>query len=160
MPITRTLDRDMVKTNGEPSPTTTVYPAKEALTRVLHVDDDDDFLVISKRLLERQGSFQVESVLSVKEALQKIMQKPYDAIISDYQMFGRSGLDFLKELRDGGNDVPFFLFTGERREEIAIEALNLGADRHFSKNGNYEALFVELAYAIREAMKAKRAKKC
>ena len=150
----------MVKIDDEPSPTTTVYPAREAVIHVLHVDDDDDFLIISKRFLERQGSFQVESVLSVKEALQKIMQKPYDAIISDYQMFGRSGLDFLKELRDGGNDVPFFLFTGERREEIAIEALNHGADRYFNKNGDSEVLFVELAYAIKEAVKAKRAKKC
>jgi len=149
----------MVKIDDEPSPTTTVYPAREAVIHVLHVDDDD-FLIISKRFLERQGSFQVESVLSVKEALQKIMQKPYDAIISDYQMFGRSGLDFLKELRDGGNDVPFFLFTGERREEIAIEALNHGADRYFNKNRDSEVLFVELAYAIREAVKAKRAKKC
>jgi DNA-binding response OmpR family regulator len=153
------LDHDMIKTDAEPSPTTTVYPAREAVIHVLHVDDDDDFLIISKRFLERQGSFQVETVLSVKEALQKIMKKPYDAIISDYPMFGKSGLDFLKELRDGENDVPFFLFTGERREEIAIEALNHGSDRYFSKNGDSEVLFVELAYAIRETVKAKRAKK-
>ena len=150
----------MVKTTAKPSPKTNADSAKETMMHVLHVDDDDDFLIISKRLLERQGSFQVESVLSVKEALQKIRQKPYDAIISDYQLFGRSGLDFLKELRDRGNDVPFFLFTGERREELASEALNLGADRHFNKNANYEVVYVELASAIKEAVKAKHAKKC
>jgi len=160
LPLNRTLDRDMVKTVAKPSPKTNADPAKETLMRVLHVDDDDDFLIISKRLLERQGSFQVESVLSVKEALQKIRQKPYEVIISDYQMFGRSGLDFLKELRDAGNDVPFFLFTGERGEEIAGEALNLGVDRYFNKNGNFEVVYVELASAIKEAVKAKRAQNC
>jgi len=148
----------MVKTAAKPLPTTNANPAKETLMHVLHVDDDDDFLIISKRLLERQGSFQIDVASSVKEALQKLGQKPYDAIISDYQMFGRTGLDFLKELRNEGNDVPFFLFTGERKEEIAGEALNFGVDRCFSKNGNYEVVYVELAYAIKEAVKAKRAK--
>jgi len=148
----------MVKTSAKPSPTTDSDPAKETMIRVLHVDDDDNFLIISKRFLERQGSFQVESVLSVKEALQKLRQKSYDVIISDYQLFGKTGLEFLRELRDEGNDVPFFLFTGERREEIAGEALNFGADRCFNKNGNF-VVYVELACAIEEAVKAKRAKK-
>ena len=150
----------MVKIDAKQLPTTNVDPAKETLMHILHVDDDDDFLIISKRFLERQGSFQIEAALSVKEALQKLGQKSYDVIISDYQMFGRTGLDFLKELRNRGNDVPFFLFTGERREEIAVEALNFGADRCFNKNGNYEVMYVELAYAIKEAVKAKRAKNC
>ena len=150
----------MVKTVAKPSPKTNSDPAKETLIRVLHVDDDDDFLIISKRLLERQGQFQVESVLSVKEALQKLRQTSYDVIISDYQMFGKTGLEFLKELRDAGNDAPFFLFTGERREKIAGEALNFGAARCFNKNGNFEVVYVELASAIKEAVKAKRAKKC
>ena len=47
-------------------------------------------------------------------------------IVSDYQMPTRSGLDLLKELRNRGNDIPFILFTGKGREEVAIEALNLG----------------------------------
>ena len=55
-------------------------------------------------------------------------------IVSDYQMLEMNGLD-LKELRAGENDAPFILFTGECREEIAMEALNFGADRYFNKNG-------------------------
>jgi len=147
----------MVKTVAKPSPKTNSDPAKETLIRVLHVDDDDDFLIISKRLLERQGQFQVESVLSVKEALQKLRQKQYDVIVSDYQMPETDGLNFLKELRDGGNDIPFFLFTGKGREEIAIEALNLGADRYFNKSGKPQTVYGELAHSLITAVKAKRA---
>ena len=44
---------------------------------VLHVDDDEDFLIISKRHLEQQGSFQIENALSVKKALEKIEQDKY-----------------------------------------------------------------------------------
>ena len=62
----------MVESTAEQFPKTALGLTKDALIRVLHVDDDDDFLKISKRFLERQGSFQIETVSSVKEALQKI----------------------------------------------------------------------------------------
>ncbi len=91
------------------------------------MDDEASFVKAAKQILETQGSFQVGTVLSVKEALKKIKNREYDVIVSDYQMSERNGLDFLKELRDGGNDVPFILFTGKGREEVVIKALNLGA---------------------------------
>jgi len=138
----------MIKTDSE--------PAKETMVQVLHVDDDEDFLVISKRLLEKQGSFHVESADSAEEALQKLEQKPYDAIVSDYQMFSKNGLELFTEIRNKENDVPFFLVTGEKREEIVNEAFNLGVDRCFSKDRNFEALFAELASEIKEAVKTKR----
>jgi DNA-binding NtrC family response regulator len=122
---------------------------------VLHVDDDEDFLVISKRLLEKQGSLQVESADSVKQALEKIRQKLYDAIVSDYKMFDKTGLELFTEIRDNEIDVPFFLVTGEKREEIVNEALNLGVSMCFNKDGNLEELFMELASGIKEAVKAK-----
>jgi two-component system chemotaxis response regulator CheY len=138
----------MIKTDSK--------PVKEMLVHVLHVDDDEDFRVISKRLLEKQGSFQVEGADSVEQALQKVRQKPYDAIVSDYKMFGKTGLELFTEIRGNGNDAPFFLVTGEKREEIVKEALNLGVDRCFSKDRAFEVLFVELASGIKEAVKSKR----
>ena len=115
----------MIEAVTKSSPKTGTEPAKEAVVRVLHVDDDDDFLVISKRLLERQGSLKVESATSVKTALQKLRQKSFDAIVSDYQMFGKTGLEFFSEIRADENDAPFFLLTGEQREEIARYEANL-----------------------------------
>jgi CheY-like chemotaxis protein len=128
-------------------------PAKKALVHVLHVDDDDDFLVISKRLLERQGSFQVESANSAKQALQKLKQKQYDAIVSDYKMFGKTGLELFSELRDSGNNAPFFLVTGEKRDEVFNECLKIGVNGCFSKDKKFEVLYVEVASAIKEAVK-------
>jgi DNA-binding response OmpR family regulator len=147
----------MVESTTEQLPKTALGLTKDTLIRVLHVDGDDDFLIISKRFLERQGSFQIETASSVKEALQKIKQKKYDVIISDYQMPEMNGLDLLKELRAGENNVPFILLTGEGREEIAMEALNFGADRYFNKNGNPAILYRELVHILRKAVKAKRA---
>ena len=108
---------------------------------------------MAKRLLGQQGSFQVECVSSVKQALKKLEQESYDAIICDYRLFGRSGLEFYTELRDRGNSFPFFLLTGEPGNEIADVAFNLGIDRCFSKNENFDLVFMELASAIKEALK-------
>jgi len=149
----------MLESSAEQLQKTPVSLTPKTLIRVLHVDDDADFLKSSKRILEMQDSFQIKTVLSVNEALQKIRQKPYDVIVSDYQMPETNGLNFLKELRDRGNNVPFILFTGKGREEIAIEALNLGADRYFNKHGKPKTVYGELAHSIVTAVKAKRAEK-
>lgn len=78
-------------------------------------------------------------------------KEDYDAIVSDYQMPGKDGLDFLRELRQGGNSVPFVIFTGKGKEEVAIKALNLGADHYLNKNGDPETVYAELAHAVRRA---------
>jgi CheY-like chemotaxis protein len=154
----RTLDHNMTETSSHQPSKTVLHPKQEQKILVMHVDDNEDFLIISKRHLEQRGSFQIETVSSVNEAKQKITQKHYDAIICDYKMTEKTGLDFLKELRDEGNDVPFIIFTGEGREEVAIEALNFGADRYFNKNETPEVVYAELVHSLIKSVKAKRAK--
>jgi DNA-binding response OmpR family regulator len=90
------------------------------------VDDEAGFLVVAKQCVEDQSQFQVDTALSVEEAFEKLKRSEYDAIISYYQMDGKNGLEFLRELRQQGNDTMFILFTCKGKEEIAIEALNSG----------------------------------
>jgi len=128
----------------------------EAPIRVLHVDDELEYLRTTKLILEMDGDFQVESVSSAEEALEKLKEKKYDVIVSDYVMGGKDGLQFLKELREGGNRIPFIIFTGKGREIVAIRALNLGADFYVNKIGKPEAVYGELANAIRKLVNNKR----
>ena len=72
-------------------------------------------------------------------------------------MPGKNGLEFLKELRDSGNDIPFVIFTGKGREEVAIQALNLGADQYLNKGGTPETVYGELAHSIRKIVGSDRA---
>ena len=46
--------------------------------RVLHVDDEADFLKVSKQRLDKDGVFQIETALSVKEAMNKLEKKTFD----------------------------------------------------------------------------------
>lgn len=131
---------------------------KRELLRVLHVDDDPVFLKVAKQCLEIEGRFQVDTALSVEKAEEKMKKEMYDAVVSDYVMPGKDGSDFLKELRDAGNDTPFIMFTGKGKEEIAIRALNLGADGYFSKIGSPETVYGELAHSICQIVESKKAK--
>jgi PAS domain S-box-containing protein len=126
---------------------------------VLHVDDEASFLNAARQILEMQGAFQVDAASSVEEAIIKMKEKEYDAIICDYIMPRKDGLQFLKGLRDSGNHIPFIIFTGKGREDVAIEALNLGADRYLSKIGGPETVYGELSHSLRETVSRRRAEK-
>ena len=126
-------------------------PNNNGAIRVLHVDDDENNLTISKQILLLEGNFQIDQVLNVDEAFKKLEQQTYDVIVSDYEMPGKNGLEFLKELRDRKSGIPFVLFTGKGREEIVVKALNLGADGYINKNGSPETVYCELADAISKA---------
>jgi PAS domain S-box-containing protein len=125
--------------------------------RVLHVDDESGFLKVAKQCLETEDQMQVDTASSVEEAMEKMKNRVYDVIVSDYQMPAKDGLEFLKELRHRGDTIPFIMFTGKGREEVAINALNLGADQYLNKTGNPETVYGELAHAIRQAADRKSA---
>ena len=126
--------------------------------RVLHVDDEPADLEITRILLKRDGGkeFEITSVISAEEGLEKLAKEQFDAIIADYRMPKMDGLEFLEEVRRTVDGVPFVLFSGKAEPEILKEALKKGADRCIMKNGNPATQCNELARAIRKLVKAKR----
>jgi len=81
----------------------------------------------------------------------------FDVIVCDYRIHEKDGLQFLEELRNKGNTIPFIMFTGRSREEVAIKALNLGADQYFTKYGDPETVYGELAHGICKTVERERA---
>ncbi|NLV26143.1 MAG: PAS domain S-box protein [Methanomicrobiales archaeon] len=126
---------------------------------LLYVDDEQDLLIVGKIFLERTGGFTVETMTSAKEALNSPFIQSYDAIVSDYQMPGMNGIEFLKVIREKHGDIPFILFTGRGREEIVIEAINNGADFYLQKGGEPKSQFAELSHKIKQAVRSRRAEK-
>ena len=132
---------------------------KKSVIRVLHVDDDSSIREISKLILMEMGSFDIDNACCVDEAFKKLSTEQYDVVISDYEMPQKDGLQFLKELREQQNDIPFVLFTGKGREDVAVKALNLGADSYINKQGSPETVYCELAHAINNIAEQKKSKK-
>lgn len=115
----------------------------------MHVDDDPVLQEIMKLMLQDlEGSIEIDNASSVDEGLAKLAAKTYDLVVSDYDMPMKNGLDFLQQIRQNKNLTPFILFTGKGREEVAIRALNLGADGYYNKQGTPETVYGELAHGI------------
>jgi PAS domain S-box-containing protein len=132
-------------------------PYAKGRLRILHVDDDPSFLEVSKEILTEEGNFEVDDALSVDDALKKLVGQAYDMVVSDYEMPQKNGLDFLRELREQKNTMPFALFTGKGREEVAMMALNLGADGYYNKHGSTDTVYGELAHGIKQSVERKKA---
>ena len=121
---------------------------KKEQTKVLLVDDDVEFLKSAKQCLKMQGNFDIESASSVNEALEKITKNNPDAIVCDIQMPITDGFEFLKTLRENGNNVPFIVFTVTEDKQKALKAFNLGANGFVGKSGDPETVFSTLQRCI------------
>jgi PAS domain S-box-containing protein len=146
----------MTECTTRASETLTVDLNEKKPIRVLLVDDETG-LNIAKQCLELEGPFQVDAATSVDEATEKMKREEYDAVVSEYRIPGKDGLQFLNELRASGNSIPFIIFTGKGGEEVAVRALNLGADQYLSKTDDPETAYSGLAQAIRSTVDREKA---
>ncbi|ACL17223.1 PocR ligand-binding domain-containing protein [Methanosphaerula palustris] len=124
---------------------------------ILYVDDEPSLLEVGRIFLERYKDFTITTALNAPEAIQMLEQENFDAIISDYQMPGMNGIEFLIEVRTRFGSIPFILFTGRGREEVVIQAINNGADHYLQKGGEPVSQFAELGHKVRLAVQQRRA---
>jgi DNA-binding NtrC family response regulator len=124
--------------------------------RVLLVDDNAELLDIA-RILFQQTDPNLEVVVrgSVKDALETLENEEIDVVISDYLMPDATGLDFLEALRSAGDNIGFIMWTGHSREDVAIKALNLGADYYLLKGSSIKEQFNIIRDIIRKVIAAK-----
>ena len=75
--------------------------AGERDVRVLHVDDDPDFVDLASTFLHRQDDrLNVDTTTRAKAALDRLdSESEYDCVVSDYDMPEMNGLEFLKTVR-------------------------------------------------------------
>ena len=114
--------------------------SKYADIRVLVVDDQKSMRGMARFCLTEIGVGAIDSVESAEEALQRMKTVKYDVIISDWNMDGMSGLDFLKEVR--ANPVwqrtPFIMATSERSKELIVQAKQAGVSHYVVKPFNVD----------------------
>ncbi len=127
--------------------------------RILHVDDDSDLAELVGTFLEREGEqFDVRTATSAEAGLEQLEAEPVDCVVSDYDMPGKTGIDFLEAVRERRSDLPFILYTGKGSEEIASEAISAGVTDYLQKESGSEH-YVLLANRIENAVAQTRAER-
>lgn len=128
--------------------------------RVLVVDDDEDLLFLAGKFLTKEDDrFELVPANTDQEALQKMEEEEFDAIVCDHYLGPHSmtGLDLLEWVREGHPNIPFIIFTGRSQEAVAIRALNLGADYYLKKGAEeFRDLFIDIAHRIRTEVESRR----
>lgn len=125
--------------------------------RVLHVEDSelDHQLIFAQ--LTRAGLKVEMQRLDALPAVLAALDSPWDAIISDFNLPGYSGLEVLDALKARQLATPFILISGEIGEDIAVAAMRNGASDYLLKN-NLNRLAPALLHAI-DAAENERARR-
>ena len=110
--------------------------------KVLIVDDSKAMRMIVKRTLARTDLDRCEVVEAENgaDALTKIESEHPDLVLCDWNMPEMSGIEFLKQLRESGSQVPFGFITSESGEDTKNLALESGAQFIITKPFTPESL--------------------
>jgi len=129
---------------------------------VLHVDDEPDFADLATTFLEREDDrFDTETETSAGEGLDRLSEHDFDCVISDHDMPGQNGIEFLEAVREDRSDLPFILYTGKGSEEVASEAITKGATDYLQKGSGtdqYKILANRVRNAVRQYRSTQEAK--
>lgn len=99
---------------------------------VLIAEDRDNWREMYVKAINRAfPEVQIDEVTSGAELLEKMLQREYTAVVSDNRMNDKiEGIDALRRVRATGNNVPFYLLSGD---DIESEAKAAGVTRFYSK---------------------------
>ena len=114
---------------------------------VLVVDDYKTMLRIIGNLLKQIGFQNVDEATDGAAALQKLREKQYGLVISDWNMEPMTGLQLLKEVRADNRlaKVPFIMITAESKTENVVAAKAAGVTNYIVKPFNAETLKQKIA---------------
>ncbi len=117
--------------------------------KILVVEDDVRMAGLLRRGLTAQG-WQVDSVGEGSTARAAVLSQPYDAVVCDIMLPGRtSGLELCRQVRRAGVWTPFLMLTARTAVEDRVAGLDAGADDYLTKPFAFTELVARLRALVR-----------
>lgn len=109
---------------------------------VLVVDDYKTMIRIIRNLLKQLGFEDIDDAADGTEALEKMKQRKYGLVISDWNMEPMTGYELLKQVRADASlsKTPFIMVTAESKTENVIAAKKAGVNNYIVKPFNAQTL--------------------
>jgi phosphate regulon transcriptional regulator PhoB len=110
------------------------YDERQAMKRVLLIEDDRDIVELVRYNLEREG-FQVAAASDGATGLAQVRKTPPDLLLLDLMLPKLSGLEICKEIRrdQSLNRLPILMLTARGEEADRVVGLEMGADDYVTK---------------------------
>ena len=100
--------------------------------RILVVDDDENIRKVLVAILEGEG-YNVESVGTAKEAIEKTKKKYYNMALIDVRLPDMEGIELLTRIKDTTPKIRKVIITGYPTLQNAVDAVNKGANVYILK---------------------------
>lgn len=102
---------------------------------VLLVDDEGFFISLIASQLHEEYGYKVDTAFTGREAVERIAnaKRAYDVILLDYMMPEMSGLNVLQWMHEQKNETPVVMLTAAGSENVAVEAMKMGAYDYLRK---------------------------
>ncbi len=123
---------------------------KTTATRVLVVDDEPDLRTLYELTLLREG-LHVQSADTVRSALDRLAEHPFDVLITDMRLPDGLGLELLQHVNATGRQEQTIVITAYGSADNAVQALKAGAFDYLTKPVDLKHLRQAVASAARQA---------
>jgi two-component system alkaline phosphatase synthesis response regulator PhoP len=123
-------------------------------SRILLVEDEPGLVLTLTDLLREEG-YLVESAVDGPSGLAKASDGPFDLVILDVMLPGKSGLDVCRELRQRGQDVAVLMLTAKSQLLDRVVGLKLGADDYLTKPFEPPELLARVEALLRRVKRVK-----
>jgi len=115
---------------------------------LLLVDDDPNTLASLARAF-RMAGHEATVCDNATKAVELIRTEPFDLILSDVVMPGKTGIQLLEELKKAGVKTPIVLISGQANIEMAVRATRLGALDFLEKPITTDKLLLTVENAVK-----------
>jgi DNA-binding response OmpR family regulator len=121
---------------------------------ILLVEDNEAIQQLNKEMLEEEKGYKVNTAMNLTEAREIIKQFTPAIIVLDIMLPDGSGLDFLKEIRQAGSDVPVLLLTALSESSDEVKGIREGGDDYVAKPYDSEVLLVRIENLLNHKQRA------
>lgn len=114
---------------------------------ILVVDDDKAHLSMLQTILKGWG-YTTEGVEDGGDAIDKVKENPYDAVLMDIKMAHVGGIEALTHIKAHNPAIPVLLMTAYSSVDAAVGAMKLGAYDYLTKPLNFDELKLTLERSL------------
>ncbi len=119
--------------------------------KILVVDDEQSMTQFLGIVLRKEG-YQVTTVNSGREGLERVKSENFDVVITDIKMPGMDGIQLLQGIKKLDATLPVVIMTAYASQQSAIDAVNLGAFQYLIKNAKND----EIKLVVRNALELRK----